>query len=159
MPQFKYTARSRGGEKLSGIVTASSKDAAMSEIQRMGLFPVTIDTGPGQITAAENPSSSRILFPYKLNRLDYLIRLIIWCISVPVIAAFLLPLPKYTGIPMWLPFLVVLAIIPLKFPCADIPRFRSIGWSPWLVILFLIPIVNLGVQLLLLFTPAKEADA
>jgi len=44
MPQFKYTARSRGGEKLSGIVTASSKDAAMSEIQRMGLFPVTIDT-------------------------------------------------------------------------------------------------------------------
>ena len=159
MPQFKYTARSRGGEKHSGTVTASSKAAASCEIQRMGLFPVSIDAGPGQVMAAENPSGSSILFPHKLNRVDYLLRLVIWFVSVPIVAAFLLPLPRYTGIPMWLPFLIVLAIIPLKFPCADIPRFRSIGWSPWLVLLLFIPFVNLGVQLVLLFTPAKETDA
>jgi uncharacterized membrane protein YhaH (DUF805 family) len=47
----------------------------------------------------------------------------------------------------------------LRFPCADIPRFRSIGWSPWLVLLFIVPIVNFVIQLVLFFMPAKEVDA
>jgi hypothetical protein len=159
MPHFKYTARSKSGEKLSGTVAAPSKAAAADEIQRMGLFPVAIDSGPGQALAAENPTPPRILFPDKLQRLDYALRLIMWFIGVPVIAAFLLPLPKYIGIPQWLPFVVIILLVPLRFPCADIPRFRSIGWSPWLVLLFLIPFVNFVVQLLLLFTPSKQADA
>jgi len=159
MPQFKYTARSRSGEKLSGTVADSSKAAATDEIQRMGLFPVAIDPGPCQALAAENPTRPRILFPEKLQRLDYALRLIMWFIGVPIIAAFLLPVPKYIGIPEWLPFAVIILLIPLRFPFADIPRIRSIGWSPWLVLLFLIPLVNFVVQLLLLFTPPREADA
>ncbi len=160
MPHFKYTARSRSGEKLSGTVAASSKAAATDEIQRMGLFPVTIDLGPGQALAMENPTppAPGILFPDKVQRLDYALRLIMWYIGVPVIAAFLLPLPKFIGIPEWLPFAVIILLIPLRFPCADIPRFRSIGWSPWLVLLFLIPFVNCIIQLLLLFIPSKKAD-
>ena len=159
MARFKYTARSRSGKELSGTVAASSKAAAVDEVQRMGLFPVSIDPESGQALATENPTPQRILFPDKVKRLDYALRLIIWFIGVPVIAAFLLPLPKYLGIPEWLPFVIVILLIPLRFPCADVPRFRSIGWSPWLVLLLLIPLVGFVVQLLLLFTPSKEADA
>jgi hypothetical protein len=82
-----------------------------------------------------------------------------WFLGVPVVAACLLPLPKYIGISIWLPIIITVLLIPLRFPCADIPRFRSIGWSPWLALLLLIPFVNFVVQLLLLFTPSKEADA
>ena len=37
-----------------------------------------------------------------------------------------------------------------------IKRLRDIGWSPWLVLLFLVPIVNLILGLLLLVMPSKE---
>ncbi len=42
MAYFKYTARSRTGEKASGRVKAPTKAAAIKEVERMGLFPVTI---------------------------------------------------------------------------------------------------------------------
>lgn len=157
MPQFKYSARSRSGEKLSGTVIASSKAAAADDIQRMGPFPIAIDPESGPVLVAENPIRPRILFPDKVQRLDYAARLIIWFIGVPVISAFLLPIPNFVAIPKWLPFVVIIALVPLRFPCADIPRFRSIGWSPWLVLLFPVPLLGLVVQLLLLFMPANPS--
>jgi hypothetical protein len=101
----------------------------------------------------------KTLFPQTLKRLDYALRFVLWFIGVPVIAAFLLPLPKYIGIPEWLPIVIIILLIPLRFPCADIPRFRSFGWSPWLVLLLFIPLVNLYIQLMLFIAPAKETDA
>ncbi len=43
MAHFNYTARSKTGEKASGVIQAPSKVAAMKEVERMGLFPVTIE--------------------------------------------------------------------------------------------------------------------
>ena len=42
MAHFTYTARSKTGEKASGNVKAPNKAAAIKEVERMGLFPVTI---------------------------------------------------------------------------------------------------------------------
>jgi uncharacterized membrane protein YhaH (DUF805 family) len=71
----------------------------------------------------------------------------------------LLPLAKLIGIPAWLPLIVIILLSLLRFPCLDIPRFRSMGWSPWLVFVFFIPLVNFIVQLLLLVVPPKQTDA
>jgi hypothetical protein len=154
--QFKYTARSKSGEKLSGIVAASSKAAAVKEVERKGLFPISID--PDNAVTAENTTPARKLFPERIERLDYFLRWLLFFILGSVVAAFLLPLPKYIGIPHWLPFVVVILLFLLRFPCADIPRFRSIGWSRWLALLFIIPIVNIVIQLMLFFKPAKEVE-
>jgi uncharacterized membrane protein YhaH (DUF805 family) len=99
------------------------------------------------------------LFPEKLERLQYFIRLLIYFVSVLVAAAFILPLTKFLNIPSFLPLIVIFTIALLRIPCLDIPRFRSIGWSPWLVLLFFIPFVNFIMQLLLLFVPPKQTDA
>jgi uncharacterized membrane protein YhaH (DUF805 family) len=101
----------------------------------------------------------KTLFPEKLERLQYFIRLLIYFVSVAVIAALLLPLANVIGVPAWLPFIVIVPLFLLKIPCLDIPRFRNMGWSPWLVLLFFIPIVNFIMQLLLLFVPPKQTDA
>ena len=101
--------------------------------------------------------SVKTLFPEKLERLQYFIRLLIYFVSVAVIAAFLLPLTKIAGIPTWLPLVFIIPLILLKIPCLDIPRFRSIGWSPLLVLLFFIPLVNFVMQLLLFVIPPKQA--
>ncbi len=154
MAQFKYTARSKSGEKLTGTLAVSNKAAAIKEIERKGLFPVAIDLDDA--SASENTTKARTVFPEKIQRLDYLLRWLLFLIVVPVIAAFLLPLPLYVPIPRWLPFVVIILLVFLRFPCADIPRFRSIGWSPWLALLFLVPLVNLVVQLLLFFVPARD---
>jgi uncharacterized membrane protein YhaH (DUF805 family) len=101
----------------------------------------------------------KTLFPQKLKRLEYFVRWLVFLVIVAVVAALLLPLPKYVGVPHWLPFIVVVPLFLLRFPCLDIPRFRSIGWSPWLVLLFLVPVVNFVMQLLLFFMPPKQAVA
>jgi uncharacterized membrane protein YhaH (DUF805 family) len=101
----------------------------------------------------------RALFPNKLARLQYFIRLLIYFVSILVAAAFFLPLAKFVDVPPWLPLVVIFPIALLRFPCLDIPRFRSMSWSPWLVLLFFIPFVNFIVQLLLLFVPPKQTDA
>jgi uncharacterized membrane protein YhaH (DUF805 family) len=98
------------------------------------------------------------LFPEKLERLQYFIRLLIYFVLTLVSVAFLAPLGNFIGVPVWLPIIVIILVFFLRFPCLDIPRFRSIGWSPWLVLLFLVPLVNCIMQLLLLFVPTKQTD-
>jgi len=43
MAEFKYTARSKTGEKVAGRIKSLDKAAALKEVERMGLFPITID--------------------------------------------------------------------------------------------------------------------
>jgi len=42
MPQFKYSARSRSGEKTEGTLEANDRRAAMQQLERQGLVPVTV---------------------------------------------------------------------------------------------------------------------
>lgn len=42
MPRFTYSARSRSGEKLDGVVDAPDRRSALLQIERMGLVPVSV---------------------------------------------------------------------------------------------------------------------
>src|SRR5438094_8962170 len=44
-------------------------------------------------------------------------------------------------------------------PCLDIPRCRDMGWSPWLHLLLLVPILNLFMVLSLFIWPPQKDDA
>ena len=47
MPQFSYKARRRSGELVEGVLEVADRPAALLQIQRLGLFPVAVDTARG----------------------------------------------------------------------------------------------------------------
>jgi type II secretory pathway component PulF len=47
MPQFSYRARRRSGELVEGVLEVADRTAAVSQIERLGLFPVAIDASKG----------------------------------------------------------------------------------------------------------------
>lgn len=50
MPQFSYKARKRSGELVEGILEVNDRPAAVAQIERLGLFPIAVDTGKGAAT-------------------------------------------------------------------------------------------------------------
>ncbi len=68
MPQFSYKARKRSGELVEGLLEVPDRTAALAQIQRSGLFPISVDsTKPGAVVngkaAAKNFSFSSFLPP------------------------------------------------------------------------------------------------
>jgi len=49
MPQFSYKARRRSGELVEGVLEVADRPAALMQIQRLGLFPVAVDTARGSV--------------------------------------------------------------------------------------------------------------
>ncbi|MBI3875012.1 MAG: type II secretion system F family protein [Verrucomicrobia bacterium] len=47
MAQFSYKARRRSGEVVQGVLDVVDRTAAVAQIEKLGLFPVAIDTGKG----------------------------------------------------------------------------------------------------------------
>jgi len=47
MPQFSYRARRRSGELVEGVLEVADRPAALMQIQRLGLFPIAVDTARG----------------------------------------------------------------------------------------------------------------
>jgi type II secretory pathway component PulF len=47
MPQFSYKARRRSGELVEGILEVADRPAAVAQIERLGLFPIAVDTSKG----------------------------------------------------------------------------------------------------------------
>jgi type II secretory pathway component PulF len=48
MPEFSYKARRRSGELVEGVLDVADRPAALAQIQRLGLFPVAVETAkPG----------------------------------------------------------------------------------------------------------------
>lgn len=43
MPHFSYNARSRAGEKTSGVIEAVDRHSALLQVERMGLVPVSVE--------------------------------------------------------------------------------------------------------------------
>jgi len=102
----------------------------------------------------------KTLFPEKIERLQYLVRCLIYVAALEISNAILFPLWKHGGILRWL--IVIFVVIPVvlfKFPFLDIPRLRSMGWSPWLALLCFVPLVNVIMQTLLFFVPERRSDA
>ncbi len=44
MPQFSYKARRRSGEMVEGVLEVADRPAALAQIQRLGLFPLAVDS-------------------------------------------------------------------------------------------------------------------
>src|SRR5688500_1018736 len=44
MPQFAYKARRRTGEVVQGVLDVPDRTAALTQIERLGLFPVMVDS-------------------------------------------------------------------------------------------------------------------
>lgn len=55
MAQFSYKARRRSGEVVEGIVDVADRSAALVQIERLGLFPINVDTAK----AAAAPAPER----------------------------------------------------------------------------------------------------
>jgi type II secretory pathway component PulF len=75
MAQFSYKARRRSGEVVEGVIDVSDRSAALLQIERLGLFPVTVDAAVGSQAAklerAEAPSEKAGVLPPALRRLLY----------------------------------------------------------------------------------------
>lgn len=52
MPQFAYKAKRRTGEVVQGVLDVPDRTAALTQIEKLGLFPVMVDGGRGAIAAA-----------------------------------------------------------------------------------------------------------
>jgi type II secretory pathway component PulF len=52
MPQFAYKARRRSGEIVQGVLDVPDRLAALTQIERQGLFPVMVDASKGAAAAA-----------------------------------------------------------------------------------------------------------
>src|ERR1700690_2494260 len=47
MAEFSYKARRRSGELVEGILEVADRPAAVAQIERLGLFPIAVDTSKG----------------------------------------------------------------------------------------------------------------
>jgi type II secretory pathway component PulF len=54
MAQFSYKARKRTGELVEGLLDVTDRSAALVQIERLGLFPVTVQTSRGSATRHES---------------------------------------------------------------------------------------------------------
>jgi type II secretory pathway component PulF len=52
MPQFSYKARRRTGEVVEGMLEVADRSAALIQIERLGLFPVAVDSAKGGVVVA-----------------------------------------------------------------------------------------------------------
>src|SRR5947208_5095787 len=51
MAQFSYKARRKSGEVVQGVLDVADRAAALVQIERLGLFPVTVDVAKGSAAA------------------------------------------------------------------------------------------------------------
>ena len=58
MAQFSYKARRRSGEVVQGVLDVPDRSAALMQIERLGLFPVTVDAPKGGAVATVDRSSA-----------------------------------------------------------------------------------------------------
>jgi len=59
MPQFSYRARRRSGELVEGVLDVADRSAAVTQIERLGLFPVAVDTAKaGAVNSVQRTGKS-----------------------------------------------------------------------------------------------------
>jgi hypothetical protein len=95
------------------------------------------------------------LFPATLARTPYFVRWLFFVVVVGIIAALLFSICR-RGALLAVPIITILICVVIKVGMLDIPRVRSIGWSPWVLIVFLVPLANTIMQILLFAVPPKE---
>lgn len=58
MPKFAYTARSVAGERTSGVIEATDRRAALIQLERQGLAPISVQEASGAPAAPPAPKQS-----------------------------------------------------------------------------------------------------
>src|SRR5437867_7453954 len=73
MAQFSYKARRRSGEVVQGVLEVADRTAALTQIERLGLFPVAVEAAKGAAVAkaerAERKATSTGVLPPVLRAL------------------------------------------------------------------------------------------
>ncbi len=60
MPRFSYNARSGSGDRLSGVVEASDRRSALVQLERKGLFPISVtEVAAGAAAPAASPAPGK----------------------------------------------------------------------------------------------------
>lgn len=57
MPQFSYRARKRSGELVEGVLEVADRSAALAQIQRSGLFPISVADAKAGVAAGAKRES------------------------------------------------------------------------------------------------------
>lgn len=57
MAQFSYKARRRSGEVVTGVLEVPDRGAALAQIDRLGLFPIAVETPKGGAVTTERPTA------------------------------------------------------------------------------------------------------
>lgn len=65
MAQFAYKARRRSGEVVEGVLDVADRPSALSQLERLGLFPVLVDAAKGAAAAAAAPRTSGTKVDFK----------------------------------------------------------------------------------------------
>jgi len=63
MAQFAYKARRRTGEVVQGVLDVADRAAALSQIERLGLFPVMVDGSKASVGAAAKAEKAKDAAP------------------------------------------------------------------------------------------------
>jgi uncharacterized membrane protein YhaH (DUF805 family) len=120
-------------------------------LSKIGTAPIFLET----FHSIEREYPMSTLFPSTLARVPYFIRWLCFVVAVGIIAALLFSI-FHRGALLAVPIMTILVCVALKVGMLDIPRVRSIGWSPWVLLVFLVPLVNTIMQILLFAVPPKE---
>ena len=62
MPQFSYKARKRSGELVEGVLEVPDRPAALAQIQRSGLFPISVDSAKPGVAVNGKPAAKGVSF-------------------------------------------------------------------------------------------------
>jgi type II secretory pathway component PulF len=62
MAEFSYRARRRSGELVEGILDVTDRPAALAQIQRLGLFPIAVETAKPGAAAGEKRAGQKADF-------------------------------------------------------------------------------------------------
>jgi type II secretory pathway component PulF len=60
MPQFSYRARRRNGELVEGVLDVADRSAAVSQIERLGLFPIAVDAPKSGSAANDKRTGQKV---------------------------------------------------------------------------------------------------
>jgi len=131
----------------------------LAELQRRGLGTEELAKFSASLPPPVIPidgARGTAFMPAKLNRKQYAIRWLLWAVALLVSGLLLATLfagsRSMTGV-VWV---WALSSAIYKIMGLDIPRLKSAGMSPWLLLLFLVPFVNLVLVVLLFVVPPKN---
>jgi hypothetical protein len=152
--------RSLPTERLAFAVLKESRDyepeamaLLLEELRVRGVAEKDLPTVLASMPPPRKPHETWFR-PASLNRMQYVVRWLIWAVSLITIGLIGISFSKNSEILFLGP--IVVGVV-YKIVCMDMPRLRNAGLSPWLLFLMVIPIVNLFFLAVLFFAPPEAA--